>query len=112
VLKHSSGQELLKAIEHVLHCQAYLTPKVRAVDSVATKARARQSSNELTSRQREIVQLCGEGRSLKEIAGLLNLSENTIEFHKHHIMKTFNLKTNAALVVFAVKRGLIYLSPV
>jgi DNA-binding NarL/FixJ family response regulator len=108
VLKHSGGQELLKAIEHVLHGQAYLTPKLRAEDWVATKARARQSSNELTPRQREIVQLCGEGRTTKQIAGLLNLSKKTVEYHKHNAMESFNLESNAALVVFALKRGLIY----
>jgi DNA-binding NarL/FixJ family response regulator len=108
VLKHSAGQELLKAIDHVLHGQSYLTPKLRAEDGVAINARARQFSNELTPRQREIVQLCGEGRSVKQIAGLLNLSEKTVEFHKHRVMKSFNLNSNAALVVFALKSGLIY----
>jgi hypothetical protein len=54
------------------------------------------------------VQLYGVGRSLREIAWLLNLSEKTVEFHKHHIMESFNLNSNAALVVFAVKRDLIY----
>jgi DNA-binding NarL/FixJ family response regulator len=111
VLKHSGGQELLKAIEHVLHGQPYVTPKLRAQHWVETKARARQVPTELTPRQREIVQLYGEGRSLKQIAGLLNLSVKTVEFHKHHIMESFNLDSNAALVVFAVNRGLIYLSP-
>jgi DNA-binding NarL/FixJ family response regulator len=108
VLKHSAVQELLKAIEHVLHGQAYLTPKLRAENGVATKGSARQFSNELTHRQREIVQLCGEGRTTKEIAGLLNISKKTVEYHKHHVMKSFNLNSNAALVVFAAKRGLIY----
>jgi DNA-binding NarL/FixJ family response regulator len=108
VLKHSGGQELLKAIEHVLHGQSYLTPKLRAEDGVATNARARQFSNELTPRQREIVQLCGEGRSVKQIAGLLSISKKTVEYHKHHVMKSFNLNSNAALVVFAAKHGLIY----
>jgi DNA-binding NarL/FixJ family response regulator len=111
VLKHSGGQELLKAIEHVLHGQPYVTPRLRAQNWVETKARARQVPTELTPRQREIVQLYGEGRSLKQIAGLLNLSVKTVEFHKHHIMESFNLDSNAALVVFAVNRGLIYLSP-
>jgi DNA-binding NarL/FixJ family response regulator len=108
VLKHSGGQELLKAIEHVLHGHAYLTPKLEAEEWVATKAKARQSSNELTSRQREIVQLYGEGRTTKQIAGLLNISEKTVEYHKHNVMESFNLNSNASLVVFALKRGLIY----
>ena len=48
---------------------------------------------------------------IKEIAGHLNLSEKTVEFHKHHIMETFNLKSNADLVLLALKEGLISLNP-
>ena len=111
VLKHSTGQELLKAIDHVLHGKPYLTAKLRAEDWVETKARARQFSTEMTPRQKEIVQLLGEGRPIKKIAGVLDLSEKTVEFHKHHVMKAFNLENNAALVVFALKQGLISLNP-
>jgi DNA-binding NarL/FixJ family response regulator len=111
VLKHSCGQELLKAIEHVVRGQSYLTPKLRAQDWVQTKARARQFSTELTARQRDVVQLFAEGRPIKQIAGLLNLSEKTIEFHKHHIMESFNLQNNAALVLFALKHRLISPNP-
>jgi DNA-binding NarL/FixJ family response regulator len=107
VLKHSSGSELLKAIEQVLHGQRYLSPKLRSMDWVETKTRARQFSKELTPRQREVVQLVAEGRPLKEIAGLLRLSEKTVEFHKHHVMEAFGLKSNADLVLFALKQGLI-----
>jgi DNA-binding NarL/FixJ family response regulator len=111
VLKHSGGLELLKAIEHVLRGRPYLTPKLRAEDWVTTKARARQFSKELTQRQREIVQMFAEGHSMKEIAGLLDLSEKTVEFHKHHIMESFNLKSNAELVLFALKHRLISVLP-
>jgi DNA-binding NarL/FixJ family response regulator len=111
VLKNSAGQELLKAIDHVLHCKPYLTPKLRADDWVEEKARARQFSKEMTLRQKEIVQLLGEGRPIKEIAGLLDLSEKTVEFHKHHVMQAFNLANNADLVLFALKQGLISLNP-
>jgi DNA-binding NarL/FixJ family response regulator len=65
----------------------------------------------LTERQRDFVQLFGEGHPLKEIAAVLNLSEKTVEFHKHHVMEAFNLKSNADLVLFAVKRGLISVNP-
>ena len=65
---------------------ADLTPKLRTEDWVATKARA-----------------------MKEIAGLLDLGEKTVEFHKNHVMKAFNLGNNAALVLFALKQGLISL---
>jgi DNA-binding NarL/FixJ family response regulator len=107
VLKHSAGPELLKAIDHVLRGQPYLTPRLRAVDWVQAQSRARQYSKEITPRQREVVQMLAEGRPMKQIAGLLELSEKTVEFHKHHIMDVFNLKSNADLVLFALKRGLI-----
>ena len=109
VLKQSATRELMKAIEQVLHGKTYLTPKLRAEDWATMKTRARRYSQQLTARQRDIVQLCGEGRPIKEIAGHLNLSEKTVEFHKHHIMETFNLNSNADLVLFAVKQGLISL---
>ena len=48
---------------------------------------------------------------MKEIAALLNLSEKTVEFHKHHIMVSFNLRNNADLVLFALNHGLIVPSP-
>jgi DNA-binding NarL/FixJ family response regulator len=111
VLKHSAGSELLQAIERVLCGQSYLTPKLKANDWVEAKARARQFSKEMTSRQKDIVQLLAEGMSMKEIAGLLQLSQKTVEFHKHHIMVSFNLKSNADLVLFALNRGLIAQSP-
>ncbi len=111
VLKHSCGNELLRAIDDVLHGKAYLTPKLRAGDWVATKGRARQFSRELTSRQREIVQLFAEGRAIKEISAVLDLSAKTVEFHKHHIMQSFNIRSNADLVLFALKQGLISVVP-
>ena len=61
VLKHSTGQELLQAIDHVLHGKPYLTRKLRAEDWFATNARAKQFSKEMTSRQKDIVQLYAEG---------------------------------------------------
>ncbi len=109
VLKHSAGSELLKAIEQVLHGRCYVTSKLRPEDWVVQKTRARQYSSHLTPRQRDIVQMCAEGRPIKEIAGHLNLSEKTVEFHKYHIMETFNLKSNADLVLFALKEHLISL---
>jgi DNA-binding NarL/FixJ family response regulator len=107
VLKHSGARELLTAIEHVLRDESYLTPRLRAEDWVARKARVRQFSKALTDRQCDVVQLYAEGCSLKQIAGHLSLSEKTVEFHKQHIMQSFNLKSNADLVLFALKQGLI-----
>ncbi len=112
VLKRSAGSELLKAIDHVLRGKSYVTPRLREEDWMSIRATTRtQSSDELTTRQREIVQLLGEGRAMKEIAAHLGISERTVEFHKYHIMRAFNLKSNADLVLFAFKQGLILLDP-
>jgi DNA-binding NarL/FixJ family response regulator len=111
VLKSSGGQELVKAIKEILHGRSYLTPNLRAEDWFAAKVRARQFSKDLTKRQCDVVQLFAEGRPMKEIAAILNLSEKTVEFHKHHIMVLFNLKSNADLVLFGLKHGLIAVNP-
>jgi DNA-binding NarL/FixJ family response regulator len=107
VLKDSGGEELLEAIEQVLHGQSYLTPKLNASDYIKTKAKVRLSTKELTKRQRDIVKLLAEGRRQKEVASILNLHVKTVGFHKHNVMHEFNIKSNADLVLFALDHGLI-----
>ena len=106
VLKHSAGSELLRAIERVLQGFSYVTPRLKA-DHWLNKQRAQQFFRQLNERQREVVQLCAEGHSIKEIAWQLHLSEKTVEFHKRQIMQAHNLKSNADLVLFALDQGLI-----
>ena len=55
--------------------------------------------------------MSAEGRQIKEIAAILQLSHKTIQFHKYHIMQQYNLKNNADLVLFAFKQGLVMLDP-
>jgi len=98
---------LLMAINEVLHGRSYVTARLRPDDWVQQKTRARQYSKDLTPRQREILQMYAEGRAIKEIASHLRLSEKTVEFHKHHIMEAFDLRSNADLILFALKKGLI-----
>jgi|SRR6516165_2097976 DNA-binding NarL/FixJ family response regulator len=107
VLKFAAASELLKAVAEVLDGKSYVTPKLRAGSGVVREARAKQFSKELTSRQKDVLQLLAEGRPMKEVADILNLSEKTIMFHKYHIMNSFNLKSNADLVLFALKHNLI-----
>jgi two-component system, NarL family, response regulator NreC len=95
------------AIEKVWRGDTYISPKLESAASVEHKNQASQSSKNLTPRQRDIVQLFAEGYGLKEIAERLRLSLKTIEFHKSHIMAEFNLRSNADLVLLAVKKGLI-----
>jgi len=107
VLKHSAAKELLTAIGQVLQGKSFTSPKLRSEDWVEQRSRVVQFSKDLTARQRDVLQLFAEGYSLKEIAGRLDLSPKTIEFHKHHIMTAFHLKTNSDLILFAVKKRLI-----
>ena len=111
VLKHSAAKELLTAIEHVWHGKSFTSPKLRSEDWVEQRSRVVQFSKDLTPRQSDVVQLFAEGYSLKEIAARLDLSPKTIEFHKHHIMTAFHLKTNSDLILFAIKKGLISVQP-
>ena len=107
VLKHSAASELVTAIEEVWRGKTYVSPKLRSEDWVEQRFRVKHFNKALTARERDIVQLFAEGYALKEIADRLDLSPKTVEFHKHRIMTEFNLKSNAGLVLFAVKNGLI-----
>jgi DNA-binding NarL/FixJ family response regulator len=84
-----------------------LTPKLKAPDREEPTTEVRQFRKELTKKQREIVRLIAEGRRQKEVASILNLSVKTVAYHKHHVMRAFNIKSNADLVLFALDRGLI-----
>ena len=107
VLKHTAASELLKAVSEVLQGRSYVTAKLRAENWAVREARARDFSKELTRRQQEVVQLLAEGRPMKEVAAILKVSAKTVMFHKYRIMQSFNLKNNADLVLFALKRHLI-----
>ena len=111
VLKHSAATELMTAIDQVWRGKTYVSPKLRSEDWVEQRTRVKQFSKGLTARQRDIVQLFAEGYGLKEIAARLNLSPKTVEFHKHQIMAEFDVKSNAGLVLFAIKKGLISIDP-
>ena len=107
VLKHSAASELLIAITEVLRGKPYVTPRLKPENWAVREARARQFSKDLTPRQREVLQLLAEGHAMKEVGGILNVSEKTVMFHKYHIMRSFNVRSNAELVLLALNRGLI-----
>ena len=64
----------------------------------------------LTTRQKEVLRLLGEGRTMKEAAKELNITPRTVAYHKYRIMDEFGLKTNSDLVRFALKEQIIDLS--
>ncbi len=80
---------------------------LRAQENVKVLKAFRDTSQTLTVRQREVLQLLAEGRSMKEAAAALDVTPRTIAFHKYGIMKSFGLETNADLVKYAIKHGIV-----
>ena len=112
VLKHSASAELVTAIRTALQGKTYLTPQLAGEVLEAMKQGPEQDGDpiaSLTPRQREVLQLLAEGRSAKEIASDLEISARTVEFHKYQMMETLDLHTNAELIHFAIKHGLVEL---
>jgi DNA-binding NarL/FixJ family response regulator len=107
VLKHSAASELMTAIAEVMRGKSYVTPRLKPENWAVREARAQQFSKQLTPRQREVLQLLAEGRPMKEVGSILNVSEKTVMFHKYHIMRSFNLRNNAELILLALRQGLI-----
>jgi DNA-binding NarL/FixJ family response regulator len=110
ILKRSAASELLTAIRAVLKGNHYVSPLVtrNALDLLISSAKPRvRSSDRLTPRQREVLQLVAEGRSRKEIAGILNISVKTVEFHKGKLMHELNLQTVADFTRYAIEHGFI-----
>lgn len=116
LLKQSAVSELPQAIEAVLQGKYYLTPSIaKPVIEQALKAEdkpaVKGSIAELTPRQREVLQLIGEGKRTKEVAELLKLSVKTVEFHKNCLMKELNIHTTTELVRYAITQGLTHEQP-
>ena len=112
VLKHSASVELVAAIRAALQGKTYLTPQLAGEVLEAMKEGSEQAGDpvaSLTPRQREVLQLLAEGRSAKEIAANLGISARTVEFHKNQMMENLDLHTNAELIHFAIKHGLVEL---
>ncbi len=108
LLKRSAASELFQAIQDVCRGRAYVTPLVAQgmIDSFIEGPKRRKASGKLTPRQREVLQLLAEGRSMKEAAAILNVTPRTVAFHKYRMMDELRLKTNAELIRFAIKQGL------
>jgi DNA-binding NarL/FixJ family response regulator len=113
VLKHSAPVELVAAIRSALAGKTYLTPALaglvlqslkEAPEDVGAGPVAR-----LTPRQIEILQLLAEGRSAKEVGSSLTISARTVEFHKYQMMEALDIHSNAELIHFAIKHGIVEL---
>jgi DNA-binding NarL/FixJ family response regulator len=109
LLKKSAATELFTAIQRVLAGRHYITPLITHDPTGVFVARAEQDHRApgVSLRQREVLQLLAEGRSMKEAADLLKVTPRTIAFHKYTIMRQHGFRTGAELVQYAVRLGLV-----
>ena len=110
VLKKSAAIEVITAVREAMRGRKYISPLVdgEIVKTVMkTMLHPERLKPELTSRQREILQLLAEGKSAKEISAMLNISSRTVEFHKYRIMVATGVRTIAELTRYAVAHGIV-----
>lgn len=111
VLKHAAGSELVRALREVMEGHFYLSPQVSKATLTellgSRSAGSGRSSGELTPRQREVLRFVAEGHASKVIAGLLEISQKTVEFHKASLMRQLGLHSTAELTRYAVMHGIV-----
>ena len=109
LLKRAAASELLTAIREVLKGNRYISPLITKdpLDLFLAFGPERRRADDLTLRQREVLQLVAEGRPRKEIADLLNISVKTVEFHKASLMRELSLRNTAELIKYAIENGVI-----
>jgi len=115
VLKHSATDALSKAIWEVLAGRTFVSPRIarEVMTNVTGFSQCGAGlSVQLTQREREVLQLVAEGRTIRGIAAILQIAVRTVVFHKSNIMDKLGLRTTADLTQYAIRTGLISLQPV
>jgi len=111
LMKDDSDEELLVAITKVLNGKNYISPYMTDdfADDVINMYRneRRTPFQELTKREKEILQLVVQGFTSKQMAGQLNLSQRTIDHHRSNLLRKFNRKNSIDLVNYAVRNGFV-----
>jgi DNA-binding NarL/FixJ family response regulator len=108
LLKRSAASELTTAIREVMQGRSYITPLITG-DLVGSLMHVdeKEPAHELTLRQREILQLLAEGKTMKEVAQTLNLTPRTVAFHKYRMMEQLRVGSTAELIQYAVKHHIV-----
>jgi DNA-binding NarL/FixJ family response regulator len=107
VLKRAADTDLLDAINAVQRGEPFLTPEAQQVLIKDVLDRGEGREQELTPREEEVVKLVAEAHTNKEIAGVLGLSEKTVENHRSNAMHKLGMRDRVELVRYAIRRGLI-----
>lgn len=107
VMKNHSREDLVRAITQVAHGEVYLSPGISEVVVQAYLNKSDYSSDPLSGRERQVLQLVAEGNTTKKVASLLGLSVKTAESHRARIMEKLDIHETAGLVRYAIRRGII-----
>ncbi|MFZ0061505.1 MAG: response regulator transcription factor [Pyrinomonadaceae bacterium] len=109
LLKNSAASELIHAIRKVVRGNSYVTPLLTEdlIGSPSRHFKNLKSTNYLTLRQKEVLQLLAEGRSMKEAAFILKVSPRTVAFHKYTMMDHLHIKTSAELIQYAMTSQMV-----
>lgn len=113
LLKDSAEEDLIRAVRAAAAGQPYFSPGIARplVEHYLQSQRARAAADpyeQLTDREKQVLQLLAQGKSNKEVAGLLNLSVYTVETHRANLMQKLELHNTAEIVLFAVRSKLIF----
>jgi len=112
LLKDSPEEDLIHAIRAVHQGKAFFSPEISKMLAEDYMRQVRQRGMEdsyelLTPREREILQMLGEGNSNKEVATKLNLSLHTVETHRGNVLEKLNLHSTAEMILYAVRKGIV-----
>jgi len=108
LLKRSAASELATAIREAVHGRSYVTTLItEGLVGSLMNVDERNTPSGLTARQREILQLLAEGRSMKEVAAVLDITARTVAFHKYRMMEQLKVKSTAELIQYAVKHHIV-----
>jgi DNA-binding NarL/FixJ family response regulator len=107
VLKGQAADDLVHAIQEVCRGSVYLSPHISRAVVDAYLSKTYVSNDPLSGRERQVLQLVGEGKSTKDIAVHLGISVKTAESHRARLMKKLDIHETASLVRYAIRRGLI-----
>ncbi len=107
LLKNSAASELQRAIDDAMEGRTYITPLIAKglVETLIHDGHVGQNAQHTSLRQREVLQLLAEGKTMKQVASLLGIKPRTVAFHKYGLMKQLGAKSTADLVKIAVKLG-------
>lgn len=107
VLKKQAATDLVDAIRQACRNEVYLSPGISRAVVKAYLSKEELSAEPLTARERQVLQLVGEGKSTKDVASILGISVKTAESHRSRLMHKLDIHETASLVRYAIRRGLV-----